>query len=270
MTPDLEPLSEIIINTAREQLLPRFAAIGSQRKADGSLLTEADLAMQNQIGRALTARWPKFEFLSEEMEEKEQNRLLANTDQGLWCLDPLDGTRNFAAGIPCFSVSLALILKQEVVLGLVYDPLRDECFSAQKGQGAWLNGNPVGERYPSAPLGGGIGLVDFKRLPPELATRLATEPPYSSQRSLGSVALDWCWIAAGRGHVYLHGRQKLWDYAAGSLILSEAGGHALSLAGEPVFRATLEPRSVAAALEESLFNEWITWLGIVRQARGTQ
>ncbi|ABA58306.1 Inositol monophosphatase [Nitrosococcus oceani ATCC 19707] len=262
MLPDLKQLSEIVINTAQEQLLPRFAEIGSRQKADGSLLTDADLAMQNQIGNLLADRWPAFDFLSEEMDEKIQTRLLANTDKGVWCLDPLDGTRNFAAGIPCFGVSLALILKQEVVLGLVYDPLRGDCFSAQKDQGAWLNGNLLGRRRPSFSLQEGIGLVDFKRLPPALATRLATAPPYSSQRSLGSVALDWCWIAAGHGHVYLHGRQKLWDYAAGSLILSEAGGHALSLAGEPVFRATLEPRSVAAALEESLFNEWIAWLGI--------
>jgi myo-inositol-1(or 4)-monophosphatase len=262
MYPNLEQLSGIIINAAREQLLPRFAAVEGQWKTDGSLLTEADLAMQDQIGKALTTRWPKLEFLSEEMEEKVQTRLLANTDQGLWCLDPLDGTRNFAAGIPCFSISLALILKQEVVLGIVYDPVRDECFSAQKGQGAWLNGKVLGQRRLDSPLQSGIGLVDFKRLPPTLATRLVTEPPYSSQRSLGSVALDWCWIAAGRSHVYLHGRQKLWDYAAGSLILSEAGGYALTLAGEPVFQPTLEPRSVAAALEKTFFNEWITWLEI--------
>jgi myo-inositol-1(or 4)-monophosphatase len=266
MYPNLGQLSEIIINAAREQLLPRFAVVAGQWKADGSLLTEADLAMQNQIGKALATHWPKLEFLSEEMEEETQTRLLANTDQGLWCLDPLDGTRNFAAGIPCFSISLALILKQEVVLGLVYDPLRDECFSAQKSQGAWLNGKVLGQHRPSSPLQSGIGLVDFKRLPSALATRLVTKPPYSSQRSLGSVALDWCWIAAGRGHVYLHGRQKLWDYAAGSLILSEAGGHALTLAGESVFQTTLEPRSVAAALEETLFNEWVTWLGIHRQS----
>jgi myo-inositol-1(or 4)-monophosphatase len=262
MYPDLEQLSKIIINAAQEQLLPRFAAVEGQLKTDGSLLTEADLATQNQIGRALATRWPKFAFLSEEMEKETQTHLLTNTDQGVWCLDPLDGTRNFAAGIPCFSISLALILKQEVVLGIVYDPLRNECFSAQKGQGAWLNGKALGQHRLNSPLQSGIGLVDLKRLPPALAARLATEPPYSSQRSLGSVALDWCWIAAGRSHVYLHGRQKLWDYAAGSLILSEAGGYALTLAGESVFQPTLQPRSVAAALEKRFFNEWITWLGI--------
>jgi myo-inositol-1(or 4)-monophosphatase len=86
--------------------------------------------------------------------------------------------------------------------------------------------------------------------------------PYSSQRSFGSVALDWCWLAAGRCHVYLHGGQKLWDYAAGGLILEEAGGRAVTLAGEEIRYGELKSRSVAAALDPVLFREWAGWLGI--------
>ena len=107
-----------------------------------------------------------------------------------------------------------------------------------------------------------MALIDLKRLDAELASRLAAAPPYRSQRSFGSVALDWCWLAAGRCHVYLHGRQKLWDYAAGCLILTEAGGSAITLEGEPVFRPTLEPRSAAAALDPDIFLQWKDWLGI--------
>jgi myo-inositol-1(or 4)-monophosphatase len=76
------------------------------------------------------------------------------------------------------------------------------------------------------------------------------------------VALDWCWIAAGRCHVYLHGRQNIWDYAAGNLVLQEAGGHAMTLSGEPVFVSALQPRSAVAALDAALFEEWTRWLGI--------
>jgi myo-inositol-1(or 4)-monophosphatase len=76
------------------------------------------------------------------------------------------------------------------------------------------------------------------------------------------VALDWCWLAAGRCHAYLHGKQKLWDYAAGSLILQEAGGQAVTLQGENVFVPTLQPRSAAAALDADLFRQWIDWLGV--------
>ncbi len=262
--PDLNQLREIVIGAAREELLPRFTKVEHSHKADGSLLTEADLAAQHRIQSALHQRWPEVAFLGEEMDESEQNALMADTSQPLWVLDPLDGTSNFAAGLPFFSTSLALLYQGEIVLGIVYDPIRDECFSASKGSGAHLNGQALGRHRPQGPLKQGIGLVDFKRLPPELATRLVCDLPYSSQRSLGSVALDWCWVAAGRCHAYLHGKQKLWDYGAGYLILCETGGHSCTLDGEQVFRPSLEPRSAVASLEHNLFEEWCQFLRIPR------
>jgi len=174
-------------------------------------------------------------------------------------LDPLDGTSNFAAGLPFFSISLALLIERKSVLGVVYDPIRDECFTAERGRGAWLNGVQLRVRPTDLPLRRGLAVVDFKRLGP-LAAKLAARPPYSSQRNLGSVALEWCWLAAGRFQVYLHGKQKLWDYAAGALILSEAGGHAETLQGEPIFSPELQPRSVVAAGDARLFQEWKAWL----------
>ena len=262
--PDINQLCEIVIGAAREELLPRFTKVEHSHKADGSLLTEADLAAQQRIQNALQQHWPEIAFLGEEMDESEQNALMANSAQPLWVLDPLDGTSNFAAGLPFFSTSLALLYQGEIVLGVVYDPIRDECFSASKGAGAHLNGEALGRHRPQGPLKKGIGLVDFKRLPPELATRLVCDLPYSSQRSLGSVALDWCWIAAGRCHAYLHGKQKLWDYGAGYLILGETGGHSCTLNGEQVFRPSLEPRSAVACLEQGLFEEWCQYLHIPR------
>jgi myo-inositol-1(or 4)-monophosphatase len=112
------------------------------------------------------------------------------------------------------------------------------------------------------PLRQAIGLVDFKRLSVELATRLASVPPYASQRSFGSIALDWCWLAARRAHVYIHGKQHIWDYAAGCLILQEAGGQSLTLSGEDVFVNSLAQRSAVAAADRRLFAEWQAWLGI--------
>jgi len=125
-----------------------------------------------------------------------------------------------------------------------------------------LNGQRLGERCPEPPLAKGVAIVDFKRLPLALAQRLVVEPPYSSQRSLGSVALDWCWIAAGRAHVYLHGKQQLWDYGAGQLILEEAGGHSVTLEGDTVQTVSLRPRSAVVALNGDLFREWTAWLGV--------
>jgi myo-inositol-1(or 4)-monophosphatase len=105
-----------------------------------------------------------------------------------------------------------------------------------------------------------VVIIDLKRLAPGLQRRLLEERPFGSQRNLGSCALEWAWLAAGRGHAYIHGGMKLWDYAAGSLILEEAGGYSAAFDGESVFRSNLEPRSVCAAQDEGLFGSWIRWL----------
>lgn len=261
-TETLELLLRRLTRAADEELLGRFTQVDAEFKADGSLVTAADHAMQQRVQAELADLFPGYGFLGEEMTRPEQTEQIENAGEGLWILDPLDGTSNFAAGIPYFAVSLALIVDREVALGVVYDPARREMFHARAGAGAWLNGQPLGNRRPLTPLQKGIGMVDYKRLPRELAQRLATDPPYSSQRSFGSVALDFCWIAAGRAHVYLHGRHNLWDYAAGLTILGEAGGHTITLEGIRTLPLSLEPRSTAAALDETLFHEWCHWLGI--------
>lgn len=260
MNPSLETLQAILNTAAREELLPRFAHVEREFKGDGSIVTEADIAMQQRVLEALQENWPDIPVLGEEMSSEEQQALLADSPTGLWLLDPLDGTSNFAAGIPYFCVSLALIRDGDVVLGIIYDPLRNECFCAEQGKGARLNGAPLRVPLSLPPIARAMGLVDFKRLAPKLAGRLATEPPYSSQRSFGSGALDWCMIATGRCHLYLHGGQKLWDYAAGQLILAEAGGHSATLEGERVLQARLVSRSVVAAAGRELFESWFHWL----------
>jgi len=253
-------LEQIIREAAKTELLPRFRHVAQQLKGDGSIVTESDLAMQQRMLDALQQLWPQTPLLGEEMSADEQQRLLENSEEGLWLLDPLDGTSNYAAGIPYFCVSLALMRNGEVELAIIYDPLRDETFSAEKGKGAWLNGEPLHAPASVRPLPQGIALIDLKRLSAELAARVVTDPPYSSQRNLGSGALDWCYVATGRVDVYLHGGQKLWDYAAGQLILSEAGGHASTLAGERVLVNTLAPRSVVAAADGGNFSQWADFL----------
>lgn len=252
----LQQLEQIIRQAANEELLPRFEHIERNFKADGSVVTEADYAMQQRVTTELQQRWPAIPLLGEEMSEAAQQALISDNQQGLWILDPLDGTSNFAAGIPCFSVSLALLVEGEITLGLVYDPLREECFSAISGDGAWLNGEPLEAGNSELPLSKCIAQVDFKRLPAEMAARIASKPLYGSQRSFGSGTLDWCWLAVGRVQLYLHGKQKLWDYSAGQLILREAGGHSCTFEGEPVFQGKLASRSVIAASQASYFEAW--------------
>lgn len=264
---DIAILAGIVTEVADAQLVPRFRRVTATRKADGSLLTEADLAMQSQLTAALKQRWPDIPLLGEEMAPDVQQALLEEADGGLWVLDPLDGTSNFAAGLPLFGVSLALVQQGRVVLGVVYDPLSRECFTAVEGRGAWLNGEPLRLNGDQATLADCIALVDFKRLPPWLATRLASEPPYRSQRSLGSVALDWCWLAAGRLPLYLHGAQRLWDYGAGALIYREAGGPGGLLAtldGDWQTGLSLQPRIGLAAANATLLAEWRAWIADAR------
>jgi len=263
--PDLKVLRQLVRSCAQEELLPRFADVGRHIKRDGSIVTEADHAMQDRVQKELASQWPEYDFLGEEMPRRAQAALTTSGRAGLWVLDPLDGTSNFAAGVPFFSVSLALLIDGRPEIGLIHDPIRDECFMAQRGRGAWLNGLSMGTQVPvRLPLARSIAVVDFKRLDPALAAKLGGEPPFGSQRNFGSSALDWGWLADGRFHVYLHGGQKLWDYAAGILILTEAGGQAVTLDGGEVFSGGLDPRSVVAARDPELFQTWKAWVAANR------
>lgn len=262
-TKDLDILRELVVEASKEELMSRFRHVASSAKADGTLVTEADLAMQKCMELALAERWPDVGFLGEEMTAEEQQRLLDTSGQALWVLDPLDGTSNYAAGIPCFAPSLALVSEGKVIAGVVYDPVLDECFSALRGQGAWLNDEPLDALNKPETLKEAMAMVDLKRLPSELIEAFAKRAPYRSQRSFGSVALDWCWVAAGRFQVYLHGGQKLWDYAAGHLILSETsavGGHCDDYYAEFSEVLTLTPRIGIAASDPALLELWRAWL----------
>lgn len=254
-----QKLTQGIVQLAKQEVLSRFEKVSAKTKADGTLLTEADTEMQKATQTFLSQYWPQFEFLGEES-SKETQKAAINSQSGCWVLDPVDGTSNFASGIPFFSVSLALIIEGEIQLGIVYDPSRDELFAARKGMGASLNNTPFVASTSKKTLKQCIGIIDFKRLPEALAIEMGKKPPFSSQRSFGSVALDWCWIAAGRGQIYCHGSQHLWDYAAGWLILSEAGGKSCTLEGEEVMIAEVVKRSAVAATTPELFAEWQAYL----------
>lgn len=255
--PDLETLCDLIQSAAAAEL--EGGVDGVRRKADGSLVTAADIGLQQRICQDLTASWPRYGFLGEEMSGAEQQRLLQDPGPGLWVLDPLDGTTNFVAGIPVFAVSLALVTGEGPQLGVVFDPSRRECFSAQRGRGAWLDRRVLTVPPFERGLERAVAIVDFKRLEAPLATRLVTRCPFASMRNFGSVALEWCWLARGRGHVYIHGGQKLWDYAAGSLILTEAGG-AVSGFDQPLFNLTLGPRAALGAANGPLLAAVQDWL----------
>ena len=256
---DTKSLVEIVKKAAKEELLSRFTLVTANTKQDGSVVTEADISMQNRMQVELLNAYPNSVLLSEEMSEKEQEAALSS-DMPVWCLDPLDGTSNFAAAIPYFAVSLSLILNQEVVFGLVYDPVREESFIAEKDKPSKLNDQVIKLADKTHDIKKAIAIIDFKRLDKSLSTRLVEEQPFASQRNFGASALDWCWLAINRGQMYLHGKQNIWDYSAGHFIFENAGGCSYTLEGEAVFNCQLQPRSVVAAVNQSLLEHWYNWI----------
>lgn len=262
---DKAAVFQLVKKVGREELLPRFAQVAGSLKADGSLVTEADIIAQKKLAEGLLQLLPGSVVLGEEMTASEQAHCLSS-GQPLWCLDPLDGTSNFTAGIPYFSISIALIENEQVIFGVVYDPVRDELFDADLSSAGQLNGVAVKAAADNTALKESIALVDFKRLPAALSARMVSEPAYRSQRSFGSVALDWCWLAANRVQVYLHGQANLWDYAAGQFIFQRSGGFSSTLAGDEIFRPELVTRSCVGAGNAMLFDEWQRYLDIPQLA----
>ena len=258
----LSQVIAIVKHVAQTEVMPRYLNVAHSRKTDGSMCTEADLACQNALITELTKLAP-YPVLGEEMTEAEQVRQWTAGQDGLWCIDPIDGTSNFVNGIPYFAISVALMKAGRSVLGVIYDPVGDEMFYAEQGHGAFLNGLPLPIKCRSADLRQSLAAVELKRISPNITAQIALHPPYSSQRNFGASTLDWCYVAAGRFDIYLHGGQKLWDYAAGCLILAEAGGHYCTLSHTDFWADDPWQRSVIAALGGDLFNDWCDW---IRQA----
>jgi myo-inositol-1(or 4)-monophosphatase len=254
----LEDVKALVREVAQREVTPRFLKVAHSHKMDGSLFTEADSETQAALEAALP-RIKDVPVLGEEMTEQQQRDAWDAGRDGLWCVDPIDGTSNFVAGVPYFAVSVAYLYKGERQLGVVYDPIADEMFTAVRGGGAHLNGTPLPLRAPATELRRALAGVEMKRIDRELAGRLAAWPPYASQRNFGASTLDWCYTAAGRFDIYVHGGQKLWDYAAGALILEEAGGRLASLSGSFDI-ANVWERSVVASASPELFELWRDWL----------
>lgn len=258
----LEKVIAVVKEVAQQVIMPRYLQVDRQLKSDGSFFTEADVAAQNALLDGLHRIYPAA-AMGEEMPEEEQEAQWIKGRTGLWSVDPIDGTSNFLNGLPYFAISVALMEQGKSVLGVIYNPVTDELFYATEGGGAFLNGialplKKLKKRVPV--LSGAMANVDLKRLDRKLAAKVAAYPPYASQRNYGACALEWCYTAAGYFDLYLHGGQKPWDYAAGSLILKEAGGNMCGFESDDYWAGSPWQRSVIAALDPDLFVQWRDWV----------
>ena len=243
---------------AAAEILPRFRAVTAQRKGDGSLVTEADFAAQRALAAAL-ARVEPAALLGEEMDEAEQRRIWAAGGR-FWCVDPLDGTANFSAGIPYFAVSVALMQGDRPILGIVVDPIADEAYFAVRGAGAWRDGFPLRPASGEVAMGDAVAEIDLRRKVAHVRRELKHRPPFARRTTSGSSALSWCRLATGRRDLFLHAGQMAWDYAAGALIAQEAGIAIATFAQDDFWAGPAWERSVIAARTPALFAEWRDWV----------
>lgn len=232
--PDPRFLATAIEVVTRAGAIQR-ARFGSDVRVDKKgaidLVTEVDVEVE-RVSRALLAeRFPDHDILAEEMGGG------TRAASHRWVFDPLDGTTNFAHGVPIFCASLALEIDGEAVVGAVFDPNRQELFTAERGVGAWLNGAPL-RVSTTATLIDALLVTGFPYDVHETADDvLGLFGAFVSQaraiRRLGSAAIDLCWVAAGRMDGFWEERLKPWDTRAAALVVSEAGGRITGLDGAP-------------------------------------
>jgi myo-inositol-1(or 4)-monophosphatase len=228
-------LLETAIQAARQVgqiLLERFGKSQEIRiKGLRDIVTEADLAAQAKAVEVIRSRYPAHDIWAEEVGQTPDG-----ASDYCWIVDPLDGTTNYSRGFPCFSVSIGLSYRGEVILGAVYDPLRDQLFRAQRGQGAYLNDERIhvgsAERLIDAVVG--LDWAHPQEVRFQVAQLVATvAPEVMTLRSTGSAALSLCSVAAGWTDAYFNLSLEPWDVAAASVIIREAGGIVSDLAGLP-------------------------------------
>ena len=225
---------EIVTRAGEIQVERRESGFTISKKAENDLVTEVDLECERMCRAVLAERFPDHDILAEEMGGGSTG---AQASRWRWVFDPLDGTTNYAHGLPVFCSSLGLEIDGRTAVGAIYDPSRQELFTAERGKGAHLNGKPLA-------VSDAVGLRD---------SLLVTGFPYDidqhaddlvavfaaflgraqAVRRLGSAALDLCYVAAGRFDGFWEQHLKAWDVCAGALIVEEAGGRITGTDGSP-------------------------------------
>jgi myo-inositol-1(or 4)-monophosphatase len=203
----------------------------AREKSPANLVTEADFAAQEVIYNLIHARYPDHNFLGEE------GLAETNSDSPYrWVIDPLDGTSNYVHHFPYYAVSIGLECAGDLVAGVIFDPNRDELFSAVQGRGAALNGDPIrptdvkslGQAMVVASLPVGAGPDD-----PAVDRFLRVMPCAQTVQRTGSAALNLAYVAGGRMDAFWSSSLKPWDTAAGALLVTEAGGRITKMSGGP-------------------------------------
>ncbi len=233
----MEPIT-IAISAAREagkillENLEKQKNVSQKENKNYNLITDIDLESEEKIISIIKQNFPEHKILSEETEKSEIG------EGYIWIIDPLDGTNNYTHTFPVFSISIALYKNNEPVLGVIFDPLRNELFHAEKGKGSFLNNKSIKVTEVSNVKDSLIATGFYYDRGEIMRKTLEHMEKFLEMGALdirrtGSAALDLCYVACGRLDAYWEQKLGKWDFAAGALIVMEAGGHVTGTFGQP-------------------------------------
>jgi myo-inositol-1(or 4)-monophosphatase len=204
-------------------------------KGATDVVTEVDHACEKLLMESILGEFPGHAIITEE------TGVIKGSSEHCWHIDPLDGTVNYSHQVPIFAISVAYQYRGQLQLGVVYDPSRDECFSAERGKGAWLNGEPI-RVSACTELPRSLLVTGLPHTEPDEAKLMRRMSIFGhltnitqGVRRLGSAAIDICYVACGRIDGYWEEKINSWDIAAGSLIALEAGATVTDLHGDPEY-----------------------------------
>jgi len=223
---------EAVVRAGDLQMARFGQHIQVDKKGTIDLVTEVDLAVERMFRAMIAERFPSHQILAEELGGA------AVVPAGpCWIFDPIDGTTNYAHGLPIFCASLGLEIDGVAEIAAVYDPNRRELFTAERGGGAFLNGKPMrvssASRLVDALLVTGFPYDVHARVDEIVGLFAAFVGEARAVRRLGSAAIDLCWVAAGRMDGFWENDLNAWDVAGGALIVAEAGGRVTGMDGKP-------------------------------------
>lgn len=240
---DHATLAEILVAAARREVMPRFRNLAAgdirEKQSATDLVTEADEAAERAICADLAKAFPAAALIGEEGVSADPRLVEALADADLaFVIDPVDGTLNYASGLPVFATMAAAIVKGEVVACVIHDPVLDDSAMARRGEGAWMQ-HADGRRdalraAASAPLPAMTGMVSWRYFPEPLRSRLPSRfPRVTDVSGLRCCGQEYRLAAAGKCHFLAYGRLMPWDHAPGTLLMREAGAHVATIDGAP-------------------------------------
>ncbi|MBZ6077608.1 inositol monophosphatase family protein [Microvirga puerhi] len=253
---DAEAVDQLLREAARVEIMPRFRNLSAhevrQKSSAMDLVTDADEAAERMIAKGLRQAFPKAVLIGEEATERDPS-LLSKMDNAelAFLIDPVDGTKNFASGLPLFGVMVAAVIRGEVVAGWIHDPVGKDTAIALRGEGAWIE-RSVGGRIdlrvaPAAPIRDMSGCASWHHMTEPVRSRIA-----ANLAGFGTVACYRCaaheyrMAAAGYCHFLFHSKLMPWDHAAGWLLHQEAGGYSACFDGSP-YRPTRHEGGIICA-----------------------